>query len=115
MATILTRDWTIDAAKTDPQNSVLFTDEYFGSSRGEEDYYVVNSSKLAYFPVNDDPMNISGIWWESPAGYLRGPQNPNPSPYITRRVETDRTLPTSADFNKCLFQQNFSYFHGCEW
>ena len=110
------RDWTVDAPSADPKASVLFTADYYGTSAGKEDYFIVNSSKLAFFPINNDPLNISGIWWESPAGYLRGPLNYNPAPNLTRNVGSFGTyLPTSEQFNECLYMNNYSYHMSCIW
>lgn len=108
------RDWTIESRMEDPLDSELFTDDYYGTSMGYEDNYVVNSSFMAYFPINSDPMNISGVTWESPYGYMRSTSNYNPSAYVTR-CKGKGTLPTTTTFNKCLSQQNYSTFWICTW
>ena len=110
------RDWTVgDDTDADPYNSVIFSDDYFGESAGIDENYVVNSSRLAYFPINDVPLNVTGVWWESPFGYLRGPLNHNPSPYVTRHRSPIDALPTKAEFENCLYQQNYSEFWICNW
>jgi hypothetical protein len=42
---------------------------------------------MAYFPISQDPLEY--VWWESPKGYLRGVDNYNNSPFVTRNIKYD--------------------------
>jgi hypothetical protein len=67
---------------------------------------------MAYWPVSDEPLNY--ITWSSPYGYLRGPTNINPSPYVTRNVGSgNKRLPSLDEYIECLNSEEFNIFWIC--
>eukprot|EP01035_Chromulina_nebulosa_P018469 gene18469-24179_t len=108
-------DWTLDTSTG--SKSVIFTSAYFGSSTSAANNYAVTDSLMAYWPIVSTPLEY--ISWSSPGGYLRGPNNANPSPYVTRYVGGNSAdypkLPTTAEYTSCLSKTEFDDFWSCVW
>eukprot|EP01035_Chromulina_nebulosa_P018954 gene18954-24762_t len=71
---------------------------------------------MAYWPVVSNPLDY--ISWASPSGYLRGPMNSNPTPYVTRYVGDSLDfpkLPSILEYTTCLSNTEFNLFWACVW
>ena len=63
--------------------SVIFSDDWFGSADPADDRHVLSTGRWAYTPVMRDPSGLfSNI--TNPHGLLRSPWNTNPAPYLMR-------------------------------
>jgi tyrosinase len=92
-------DWSADAEMDDPRLSSIFTVDYFGETDPET--YIVINGPFANWTVSDDPYSY-GLWWESPAGFMRGPSNGNPQPFMTRLLG-EGPLPSYEEYYQCIF------------
>ncbi len=109
-------DWTIDGESTTPTNSIIFTEDYFGSSENAKNSYIVTNGRLAKWPISTSPLDY--INWSSPEGYLRSKNNYNTGPYITRYVGNGgkARLPYSSEFNACITGPKiYGDFWPCIW
>lgn len=105
-------NWTIDQQLEDPSLSEIFSSTYFGTSN-TSNQYIVDTGPMAYFPVSSSPLDY--VSWESPYGYLRGADNYNDSPYVSRMLGVTGQLASTAQVNACLSMLNYSSFWICIW
>lgn len=81
-------DFSLDAKKDDDNDfPTVFSSTYLGSSGDPESGYAVTDGPFAYWPIAND-TSIFGLDFSSPYGYLRHPVSVNPSPFMTRRLNS---------------------------
>ena len=80
-------DYTIDAlADYDYSESIIFDEDWFGSSSPGSDKHVIETGRWAFTPVMQHAHGFSNI--TNPYGLLRSPWNTNPVPYLMRNRNT---------------------------
>jgi len=119
-------DFTIDKEyDTSLEDLLMFQDHTFGTISKPTDPYWgwtyrndsvldahIQSSNWKKFKCEDDKMSIYGIQLVRNAfGYLRGPWNMNPSPYISRFVvEENIEFPSCVTYYNWLDEDDFNDF-----
>ena len=94
------------------RDSIVWSDDWFGTSRPERIDHVVDKGRFAWTPVTVDNRNLS--MFTNGYGMMRAPWNNNRAHYVTRSNEsygfelTD--LPGCASHHKVLQYTNFSDF-----
>jgi len=118
-------DYTIDEYiyGVDWEDSVIFSDDWFGDASPDNDEHIITEGRFAYLPIIKDSNGSYPI--TNPHGLLRSPWNANPVAYVTRhdkvlRQRAYKHLPTCRSFYEA-FQEDWigelnnalnGYLHG---
>ena len=100
-----------------PENSLLWTDGWFGALSGHpDDGYQIRDGYFANWPIKQNASSISDF--SSPYGYLRAPFDNNPSPTLTRchtlcGPAGNSTLFRGSNWNQCLEEPQYEDWRQC--